>query len=84
MQKCILGFKVAYKYIKMQSQHSPNPSPKYRSLDRGEGGRSFAGWPDGKETVISGMLRVSADRRRPRSVAVTCILHLGEERGEGG
>ena len=65
----------------MQSQNTPNPSPKDRSLDRGEGGRSFAGgWPDGKETVISGMLRVSADRRRPRSVAVTCILHLGEER----
>ena len=45
------------------------PLAKISKSRRGEreAVRSFAGWPDGKETVISGMLRVSADRRRPRS-----------------
>ena len=71
--------------IKLQSQNASNPLLNYRSLDRGEGGRSFAGWPDGKETVISGMLRVSADRRRPRSLGGSDLysaLGRGEEERE--
>ena len=52
--------------LNLQSQNTPNPSPKDRSLDGERGRPPSAGWPDGKETVISGMLRVSADRRRPR------------------